>query len=207
MSGLRERKKAETRLALSWAAIRLVVERGFDAVRVEDIAAEAGVSIRTFRNYFPTKADAIAFRHRERVLQIAEELRARPADEPLWDAIRGAVEARFALGLDGAGAGAPARQWTAGVRLMTGEPALRGAFQRATVDGLAALAAAVGDRTGTDPDRDLYPTLVAAAVGAVVSSTAALWLRADPPVPLGPLLREGFDRLTAGLPPTVGSTS
>ena len=42
--GLRERKKRETRAVLSWAAIRLTVERGLDNVRVEDIAEAAGVS-------------------------------------------------------------------------------------------------------------------------------------------------------------------
>jgi len=58
-AGLRERKKAERRLALIDAAHRLVEERGFDCVTVEDIAAAAGVSTRTFFNYFDTKDDAI----------------------------------------------------------------------------------------------------------------------------------------------------
>lgn len=58
-SGLRERKKAERRLALVDAAHRLVEEHGFEHVTVEDIAAAAGVSPRTFFNYFETKDDAI----------------------------------------------------------------------------------------------------------------------------------------------------
>ena len=66
--GLRERKKRQTRIALSWAAIRLTVERGLDNVRVEDIAAEVGVSPRTFNNYFSSKGEAIAARHLERSL-------------------------------------------------------------------------------------------------------------------------------------------
>lgn len=66
MSGLRERKKEATRVALSWAAIRLTVERGLDNVRVEDIAEAVGVSPRTFNNYFSSKAEAIAFRHLQR---------------------------------------------------------------------------------------------------------------------------------------------
>ena len=96
--GLRERKKWETRIALSWAAVRLAVERGYGNVRIEDIAAGAGVSLRTFRNYFASKADAIAAREVDRTLAIAKELRARPADEPLWVANRMGPRNRRACG-------------------------------------------------------------------------------------------------------------
>ena len=57
--GLRERKKAQRRLALIDAAHRLVEERGYEHVTVEDIAEAAGVSTRTFFNYFDTKDDAV----------------------------------------------------------------------------------------------------------------------------------------------------
>ncbi|NLU76345.1 TetR family transcriptional regulator [Streptomyces sp. HNM0575] len=166
--GLRERKKRETRTALSWAAIRLTVERGLANVRIEDIAAEAGVSPRTFNNYFSGKAEAIAARHVERAHRIAEELRARPGSEPLWDAVVHAALARFALDQQGEADRAPDERWTAGVRLMVGEPALQGEFFKANALAEAELAAAVAERTGTDAARDLYPRLVAAAVcGAV----------------------------------------
>src|SRR6516164_9877825 len=85
--GLRERKRRETRAALSLAALRLCVQRGWEDVTVDDIAAAANVSPRTFRNYFSTKAEALAAGHLERMLRIADELRARPAGEPLWTAI------------------------------------------------------------------------------------------------------------------------
>src|SRR6516225_4709271 len=93
--GLRERKRRQTHAALSLAAIRLCVQRGWDAVTVDDIAAAANVSSRTFRNYFSTKAEAVAAGHLERMLRIADELCARPASEPLWTAITNSVAASF----------------------------------------------------------------------------------------------------------------
>ncbi|WP_344426454.1 TetR family transcriptional regulator [Amycolatopsis minnesotensis] len=198
--GLRERKKRETRIALSWAAVRLVVERGVANVKVEDIAAEAGVSLRTFRNYFANKAEAIAARHLDRALEIAEELRLRPAEEPLWTAIVAAVEDRFPLGLANGGEEPPDQQWVDGVRLMVAEPSLRGEMLRANAVAEVEMAAAIAERTGTDATRDLYPKLVAAAVGAAVTVTMAHWLEADSPLAMKPLLRDALTQFSAGLP-------
>src|SRR6202051_5120995 len=57
--GLRERKKRLMRQQLSDTATRMFLERGFDAVRVTDIAAACGVSEKTVFNYFPTKESLI----------------------------------------------------------------------------------------------------------------------------------------------------
>jgi AcrR family transcriptional regulator len=198
--GLRERKRQETRIALSWAAICLSVERGVDNVRVEDIAAAADVSLRTFRNYFSSKAEAIAARHLDRALRIADELRARPAAESLWDAIANAVQAQFALGQETGGEHAPDQRWVDGIRLMLTEPALQGEFFKANAVAQAELAKAIAERTGTDVAGDLYPQLVAAAVGAATTVATTHWLRADPPIPIAPLLRDVLARLAAGLP-------
>src|SRR5215470_4114099 len=96
--GLRERKKQETRDALGWAVIRLSAERGWGNVSLGDVAAAANVSERTFRNYFSSKAEAVAARHLDRMLRVAAELRAWPPEEPLWEAVANAVQSQFAGG-------------------------------------------------------------------------------------------------------------
>jgi len=192
--GLRERKKQETRDALTWAVIQLSAERGWDNVAVADAAAAANVSERTFRNYFSSKAEAVAARHLDRMLRVATELRARPPDEPLWAAITTAVASQFA-------GGQPlGRQWAAAVELILTQPDVQGEVMKADATAQRDLAAAVAERAGADADRDLYPSLVAAAVGAVTMAVMKHWLRADPPVAIGTLMRDAFDRLSAGLP-------
>jgi AcrR family transcriptional regulator len=200
--GLRERKKQETRTALSLAAIRLSVERGWDNVTVEDIAAAANVSVRTFHNYFSSKAEAIAARHLDRMLRIADELRARPASESLWDAIATVVQAHLApMPMPEAdGAHAPDQQRINGLRLMLTEPALHGEVLKASAAAQTALAGAIAERTGTDALRDVYPKLAAAVVAAAIAVAIEHSLRADPPIPVDLLLHDVFDQLTAGLP-------
>jgi AcrR family transcriptional regulator len=197
VTGLRERKKQATREALSWAAVRLTVERGWDGVLVEDIAAAAGVSPRTFNNYFSSKAEAIAFRHHNRFVLLADELRARPAGEPLWDAIRAAALAV----IDPTESQAP-DGWTAGVRMMTAHPAMVAEVARATIDGEQLLAEVIAERTGTaDP---VYPRLVAAAFTATTRIVTEEWVRQDHPGPIGPMVLAALDRYAAGLPEPTG---
>ncbi|MFB9237673.1 TetR family transcriptional regulator [Plantactinospora siamensis] len=202
MTGLRERKKAETRAALGWAAIHLTAERGYENVRVEDIAEAAGVSPRTFNNYFSSKAEAIAYRHLDRSLRTAAALRERPVDEPLWAALTASALAQFAPGPEVAAMPTPAHaQWAAGIRAMIAEPALQGEWLRAAAIAEADLAAAVAERTGTDLAHDIYPRLVAAAVSAAVTVAMQHYLdSADPPTPIEPIVTDAFAQLAAGLP-------
>ncbi|WP_158888950.1 TetR family transcriptional regulator [Amycolatopsis anabasis] len=197
--GLRERKKLATRQALSDAALALALEHGLENVRVEDIAAEAEVSTRTFRNYFSSKYEALAARHLDRARRAALELRERPRDEPLWDAVIHATLAQWD-GDDGAADRSPSAEVTAGVRRLLAEPAFQAEVLKAGLAADSEFAAVIAERTGTDPRHDLYPRLVAAAVGATTQVVTDQWLRADPPVPLRPLLRDALRQLAAGLP-------
>ena len=199
MTGLRERKKQQTRAALSWAALRLAVERGLAGVTVEDIAAEAGVSPRTFNNYFSSKYEAIVWRHVDRAARVADELRTRPKAEPLWTALGNAATAQF-QGADPDADPGPTAEWTAGVRLLLEQPELRGEFVKASAAAERELAAAVAERTGTDPEQDMYPRLVAAAVDAAIHVATEQWLRTDQPVALAPLLDDALRQFAAGLP-------
>lgn len=204
-SGLRARKKEQTRIALSWATIRLAVERGLANVRVEDIAAEVGVSPRTFNNYFASKGEAIADRELERFRQFAAELRDRPAHEPLWPAITAAVLARYAL-VGETDVGGPeetadetaGRRWVEGVRLMIAEPAVQRDLAAAYAPAEQQFAAAVAARTGTDLDRDMFPRLVAGAVGVALGTARQQWLR-DQSVPIAELISDALAQVAGGL--------
>ena len=192
--GLRERKKLETRDALSWAVIRLTVERGWHNVTVADAAADANVSERTFRNYFSSKAEAVSARHLDRMMRIVAELRSSPGEEPLWDAITDAVVGQFV------GGNPQNKHWTDAVQLLLAEPDVEQGFVQATMTAQRELATAIADRTGSDVTGDLYPTLMASAIGAAIGAAMEHWLRADPPVEIEGLMREALDRLRAGLP-------
>ncbi|HLI58249.1 MAG TPA: TetR family transcriptional regulator [Solirubrobacteraceae bacterium] len=106
MAGLRETKKRRTREAIAQAAADLFVERGFDAVTVEDVARAAGVSRQTVFNYFPTK-EQMLFDREEEVGAALVALVADPADgAALVDAFRGHTRAfweRFGAVLDEGG--------------------------------------------------------------------------------------------------------
>ncbi|ALU40175.1 hypothetical protein AS188_10920 [Kocuria flava] len=58
-ASLRERKKAETWTAIHEAAASLALDRGLERTTVEAVAERAGISPRTFFNYFPSKDDAV----------------------------------------------------------------------------------------------------------------------------------------------------
>jgi AcrR family transcriptional regulator len=200
--GLRERKRRETRVALSTAAIRLCIERGWDQVTVSDIAAAANVSPRTFRNYFSTKAEAVAAGHLERMLRVADGLRARPAAEPLWTAIAHAAAAQFERPAPTSDEIAEGRtiRWRERIQFLFTEPAVQAAVLKAGADAQGALAKAVAERTGVRRGKTVYPHLVAAVANAVVGVVSERWLREGPTGSIVPPLRKAFDQVAAGLP-------
>ena len=202
MTGLRERKKRETRLALSRATIALLVERGWDEVTVEDIAAAANVSERTFRNYFTSKAEAVAASHLERALIVADALRSESADEPLWPAIRNAAKASLAS--------APASPrddaYMERVKLVLTHPSLHAELLRADDIAKDELAEAIAERLGLDPQRDLFPQLAASVTTAGIATAMRHWMRTDPAGSVLPVLDKVFQEIGRGLPVPEGES-
>jgi AcrR family transcriptional regulator len=206
MTGLRERKKADTRRALSDAALHLTFERGLESVTREDIADAAGVSLRTFNNYFANKYEALAYRQAERLRRSIEILRACPPEVRLWTAITEAVvqplddDFRGAVGIENS---VPTRSQLAETRKLLMKTEIRDALARGLFDEWVE---AIAERTATDVARDLYPRLVAATVRAVGDAAIDAYVVADPPVAITTLIREGFAAVAAGLPePTTPS--
>ena len=91
--GLRARKKIQTRLALARAAMQLFEERGYAATSVDDIAAAANVSRRTFFRYFSAKEEVFIVDPEGKLAALHVALADGPPDEPTIAALRRGVVA------------------------------------------------------------------------------------------------------------------
>jgi AcrR family transcriptional regulator len=166
-TGLREQKKQATREALREAALRLAVECGPDNVRVDDIAEAAGVSPRTYNNYFSSREQAIvAAVTAEREAQVAAAVAARPAGVRLADAVVEAIVDQYTD---------PGQRNRDALLLITTRPTLRDAFVDTATAIEHPLAAAITQRLG-DPDPHTAPVL-AASVAAAVRVALRQWVQ------------------------------
>jgi AcrR family transcriptional regulator len=188
-AGLRERKKLATKQALALAAMRLAVERGLENVRVEDITDAVNVSRRTFTNYFSSKEEAIASLSADRFARAVQAVADRPSSEPLADSLAEAFAAEHepAAQLD--------RERVAPVRMLMTSPALQGEALKTMVAAEEPLAKVIAGRTGADPDGDLYPHVLAAAVMAAVRAATGHWASSDTPLP--DLIRQAVRQVAA----------
>ena len=91
--GLRERKRRLTRQLISDAATSMFAIRGFDHVKVSEVAERVGVSEKTVYNYFPTKEALVLDTADESLEAMARALRECHPDESLTDAVVRAIKA------------------------------------------------------------------------------------------------------------------
>jgi AcrR family transcriptional regulator len=88
VTGLRERKKRQTREAIAQTAAELFTRHGFDAVTVDDIARAVDVSRQTVFNYFPSKEQMLFDRDAEIAAALVAAVRDRPDGVSLVGAFR-----------------------------------------------------------------------------------------------------------------------
>lgn len=90
---LREISRDAVRARITEIALDLFAEHGFDQVTVDQIAAAAGMSGRTFHRYFPAKEDVVVGEPEQWGEFVRDAFEARPADEPVWDSLLASFEA------------------------------------------------------------------------------------------------------------------
>lgn len=171
----RERKVAETRVAILEAAHRLIAENGFEETTVEQIAEEADIAPRTFFRYFPTK-EAVLFAEldssRDELLATLER---RPADEDVLESIA-IVLHHFAEEID--------RRWDefSWVREVTDAYRLDRSADRVAASQMihARAADVIATRLGVDQSTDARPGAWAKAIMGTFGQTVFLGPHASP---------------------------
>lgn len=188
MTNVWERKRLAAREAIGEAAMSLALERGFDRLRVEDIAHAAGVSPRTVNNYFASKQEAIVSVAFARASRLAEQLAARPTEEPLWQALGNAFAAVFPVHAD----------WQRQAQLIRETPALATEQLNAYAAIERVLAEEIARRTGADPD-SLDSRLAAAAAAAAIRAVTDYYAAVGFDDSFLPALRDALIRIGTGL--------
>jgi len=135
-TGLRQRKRQETRARLTRAAMTLFLERGFEATTIDDIAAAAEVSRRSFFHYFASKEDVVAAWQENAASTLTAEIVARPADEPMLTAAENAIAAAIKR-IDPAETAAMSRLKRDNPALQARDQLKYEKLERALADGLA----------------------------------------------------------------------
>ncbi|MFD7688576.1 TetR/AcrR family transcriptional regulator [Streptomyces sp. NPDC059781] len=214
--GLRERKKRATRAALAEAAVRLAAEHGAEKVTVEAISAAAGVSVRTFFNYFDTRDDAFVVIDADAGARMRQAVLDAPAELSPLQALREALAAELAE------AEQQHELWRLHAQVVHASPHLLVRTLGAHMADETGLAEAVAARIraggptasvpppapspacATDEERrgalDLYPRLLAAVAGTAVRTSVEHWSARPEEAAFLDVFQEVFALLAAGLP-------
>ncbi|MFF8095148.1 TetR/AcrR family transcriptional regulator [Streptomyces sp. NPDC016675] len=215
--GLRERKKRATRVALTEAAVRLAAEHGAEKVTVEAISAAAGVSVRTFFNYFDTRDDVFVLTGAETSAHVRRALLAAPAALTPLEALRDALAAELAEAeqqhelwrLHGQVLRAAPHLF---VRSLGAHMADETELAEAIAERMRSVTDAPGDTCGDAPDPpaasdeerrqalDLYPRLLAAVAVTAVRVSIDHWCARSEVRAFRDVFQEVFTLLAAGLP-------
>ncbi|MFD4763045.1 TetR/AcrR family transcriptional regulator [Streptomyces sp. NPDC058439] len=190
--GRRDRKKQQTRSALILAALRLVLERGLEHVTVDDISEAAGVSARTFFNYFAGKDDALIGDHFVDSDDVCARLLSSDPALPLIGALR------FAFIPSIERLQAEQDLWFLRMRVICRNPSMMPRLLACGAVAEEAMTRAVAIRTGAGPDSG-FPMLVTAVVGAAFRTALIRWALYAGARPLGEFVDEALNSVAGGL--------
>ena len=186
---LSDRRKAQTRLEIAESALELFVRDGYDAVSAEAIAAEAGVSLRTFYRYFQAKDEVLSPLVTRGTETLAARFADRPEDETLAEA--------FAAAFREMGPSAGSQRGPRLIPLFKEVPVLRARWLADLRTIESAFSAVVKQRSAaplSDAEADLTGALLATALRIALERAASGNETAAAPV----LLDEILARLRAG---------
>jgi len=186
-ASLRQRKRARTRAALIAAALELFERQGYEATTIDEIAAVADVSPRTFFRYFATKEEVAL--GDDVGPEIISLLAARPADEPILESVRYvvadslslvSVEDRDAL--------------LARLRIVYRTPSLRARRWEYQLEMGRISGAILAARRGL-PSDDLGSRVTAAAVFTAIEVAIDDWQQHEGRAELGTVIEAAVDQL------------
>jgi AcrR family transcriptional regulator len=226
--GLRERKKRATRAALAEAAVRLAAEHGVEKVTVEAISAAAGVSVRTFFNYFDTRDDAFVAVDSDAHVRVRRSVLDAPAALSPLDAVREAIRTELAeaeqrhelwrlhaevlraaphllvrrISAHMADETELAEAVAERIRARSGAPARRSASAAASAASVTSATSAASATTEEERRAalDLYPRLLAAVATTAVRVSLEHWCARQDELSFPDVFQEAFSLLAAGLP-------
>jgi AcrR family transcriptional regulator len=184
----REKHKSRTREALRQAALELFAAQGFDTTTTEEIAERAGVSVRTFFRYFPTKELVLFFGRYDAIQSFAAGLLSQPESASDLDAMRAAL-------IDG-GSGFAERRKALLLyeRAVASSPTLRGNEQDRQIEDVHTIAEAIATRSGLEKPDERSALL--AAVGLLAYRRAlGRWLRGPTSGEFADFAADEFDLL------------
>jgi AcrR family transcriptional regulator len=178
---LGERKRRAVRGELSEVALRLLTDRAFDSLTIDEIAVAAGVSRRTFFRYFVSKEDVVfAFLDRWAVL-LAADIVARPAEEDPVAAVQNSFRQLTAAYNDRA---------LALVRLVRETPSLQDQEKINREHLRVAVVNALATRLGLDGGKDMRPQILATIAFAPLDAAMFAWFGNRAGEEIGHLLEE-----------------
>jgi AcrR family transcriptional regulator len=187
--GLREMKKERTRTDIVRVAMDLFARNGFDDVTVEQIAAEAEVSHRTFYRYFATKEELVLGPLQQALDDVSDAFTRRPRTEPVIVSIREAVlglAANYEDSLDRDLQRAAVFRATPSLQARQNE-------RRAAFEGV--MIPLIAERLDVDPTDDLRPALIAGCAVAAMRVATTQWLLGEPSRPLLPIVEQALSML------------